>query len=145
MTKLILFYIICCSVCIAETSAQHAYFPSKGIISFEKEVYLRARIREMANQTDGRNRVAISMTSPKRTPRCSPCVLTRMKHSCFPPKKPKQHQTTLLLVELPGTGAAIEIVIVEMAPPIFVNQPGPENIKYITRTSSTVSVNSKSI
>ncbi|MCC2599087.1 GLPGLI family protein [Sphingobacterium sp. FBM7-1] len=56
MTKLILFYIICCSVCIAETRAQHAYFPSKGIISFEKEVYLRARIREMANQTDGRNR-----------------------------------------------------------------------------------------
>lgn len=56
MTRLILFYIICCSVYIAETRAQHAYFPSKGIISFEKEVYLRARIREMANQTDGRNR-----------------------------------------------------------------------------------------
>src|SRR5690606_36716141 len=56
MTRLNLFYIICCSVYITETHAQHAYFPSKGIISFEKEVYLRARIREMANQTDGRNR-----------------------------------------------------------------------------------------
>lgn len=36
--------------------AQHAYFPNKGVISFEKEVYLRARIREMSNSAAGQNR-----------------------------------------------------------------------------------------
>ncbi len=36
--------------------AQHAYFPNKGVISFEKEVYLRARIREMSNSATGQNR-----------------------------------------------------------------------------------------
>ncbi|MFD1769453.1 GLPGLI family protein [Sphingobacterium suaedae] len=36
--------------------AQHAYFPKKGIIKFEKEIYLRARIREMSNRQGNQNR-----------------------------------------------------------------------------------------
>lgn len=50
MNRLILVYIafVCC--CYFEAVAQHAYFPQKGIISFEKEVYIRARIRDMMNK-----------------------------------------------------------------------------------------------
>ncbi|MBD1434258.1 GLPGLI family protein [Sphingobacterium sp. DN00404] len=55
MSKLILLYIVLIC-CYFETAAQHAYFPNKGIISFEKEVYVRARMREMTNRADGRNR-----------------------------------------------------------------------------------------
>ncbi|RZF58479.1 GLPGLI family protein [Sphingobacterium corticibacterium] len=55
MSKLILLYIILIC-CYFDTAAQHAYFPNKGIISFEKEVYVRARMREMTNRADGRNR-----------------------------------------------------------------------------------------
>jgi len=33
--------------CLTEGLAQHAYFPMKGRITFEKEVYVRARMREM--------------------------------------------------------------------------------------------------
>ncbi|KGE13989.1 GLPGLI family protein [Sphingobacterium deserti] len=36
--------------------AQNAYFPTKGKIRFEREVYLRARIREMSNKASGENR-----------------------------------------------------------------------------------------
>ncbi|NGM66101.1 GLPGLI family protein [Sphingobacterium sp. SGR-19] len=56
MKKLILVYMIFCSGYLSEAAAQHAYFPHKGIISFEKEVYVRARMREMTNRADGRNR-----------------------------------------------------------------------------------------
>jgi len=56
MKKLILVYLILCSVYFCDATAQHAYFPHKGIISYEKEVYVRARMREMTNRTDGRNR-----------------------------------------------------------------------------------------
>lgn len=55
MKKLILIYIVLCSVYFSEATAQHAYFAHKGIISFEKEVYVRARMREMTNRSDGRN------------------------------------------------------------------------------------------
>lgn len=56
MKKLILVYIILCSTYFSEAAAQHAYFPLKGIIRFEKEVYIRARMREMTNRPEGRNR-----------------------------------------------------------------------------------------
>lgn len=56
MKKLILVYTILCGCCFFEAAAQHAYFPLRGIIKFEKEVYVRARIREMTNQVVGRNR-----------------------------------------------------------------------------------------
>lgn len=56
MKKLILVYTILCCCCFYEAVAQHAYFPVKGIISFEKEIYVRARMREMANRMEGRNR-----------------------------------------------------------------------------------------
>jgi len=36
-----------------EGLAQHAYFPTKGKITFEKEVYVRARMREMQGRTGG--------------------------------------------------------------------------------------------
>lgn len=36
--------------------AQHAYFPLKGRITFEKEVYVRARLREMSNRSANQNR-----------------------------------------------------------------------------------------
>ncbi|GHE37748.1 GLPGLI family protein [Sphingobacterium griseoflavum] len=51
-------YTLLALVCyfLLTVQAQHAYFPSKGIISFEKEVYLRARIREMSNNSNGQNR-----------------------------------------------------------------------------------------
>ena len=39
-----------------EARGQNAYFPQKGMISFEKEVYVRARIRELSNQDNGKNR-----------------------------------------------------------------------------------------
>ncbi|MBD1427625.1 GLPGLI family protein [Sphingobacterium arenae] len=55
MSKFILLVLVLVYCCI-DTIAQHAYFPSKGIISFEKEVYIRARIREMSTRQDGRNR-----------------------------------------------------------------------------------------
>lgn len=35
--------------------AQNAYFPTKGIITFEKEVYIRARMREMTNKMGKQN------------------------------------------------------------------------------------------
>jgi len=35
--------------------AQHAYFPMKGKITFEKEVYVRARMREMQSRSGGNN------------------------------------------------------------------------------------------
>jgi|GEM_PF-84428 len=38
---------------VSEGRAQHAYFPVKGRITFEKEVYVRARAREMQNRTGG--------------------------------------------------------------------------------------------
>lgn len=56
MIKLSLLYIALLFSFFSEATAQHAYFPLKGIVSFEKEVYTRARIREMSNRTDGRNR-----------------------------------------------------------------------------------------
>lgn len=56
MKKRIFICIVLCGVALSEAIAQHAYFPFKGIISFEKEVYTRARIREMSNRADGRNR-----------------------------------------------------------------------------------------
>ncbi|WDF69310.1 GLPGLI family protein [Sphingobacterium oryzagri] len=51
-------YILCLACCLLAQplSAQHAYFPLKGIISFEKEVYTRARLREMASKSDNQNR-----------------------------------------------------------------------------------------
>src|SRR5690606_20792524 len=56
MRQLILVYIILCDICVFEAAAQHAYLPLKGIHSFEKEVYARARMREMNNRVDGTNR-----------------------------------------------------------------------------------------
>src|SRR5690606_17268383 len=56
MKKLILVYIIVWSAYFSDAAAQHAYFPLKGIIRFEKEVYIRARIREMTSRPEGRNR-----------------------------------------------------------------------------------------
>lgn len=56
MKKLVLLYTILCYFFFNEAAAQHAYFPLKGIIRFEKEVYVRARMREMTNRMDGRNR-----------------------------------------------------------------------------------------
>ncbi len=45
------------AVCTSLSSlAQHAYFPTKGIITFEKEVYVRARMREMTNNMEKQNR-----------------------------------------------------------------------------------------
>lgn len=38
-------------LCISRNSqAQNAYFPTKGVIKFEKEVYTKARMREMMNK-----------------------------------------------------------------------------------------------
>lgn len=42
--------------CFSEATAQHAYFPNRGIIKFEKEVYVKARMRDMINRADGKNR-----------------------------------------------------------------------------------------
>jgi GLPGLI family protein len=51
---LLLFTFVCSLFC--GLYAQHAYFPTKGIISFEREVYLRARMREMSSKSSGQNR-----------------------------------------------------------------------------------------
>ncbi|WP_437920706.1 GLPGLI family protein [Sphingobacterium sp. LRF_L2] len=51
----LIFVVAICST-ITPLQAQHAYFPIKGVISFEKEVYLRARIREMSTKPGGENR-----------------------------------------------------------------------------------------
>ena len=52
-----LFHYIPLLLCLGTTaSAQYAYFPLKGRIRFEKEVYVKARMREMVAQTEKTNR-----------------------------------------------------------------------------------------
>jgi len=56
MTKNILIYIALFFGSVSETIAQHAYFPMKGTIMFDREVYTRARTRElMQEHSDNRN------------------------------------------------------------------------------------------
>ncbi len=55
MTKNILIYIILFFGGLSEGLAQHAYFPIKGKITFEKEVYVKARMRDMQNRSGNRN------------------------------------------------------------------------------------------
>lgn len=56
MNKTALTLLVLGSLFLGTARGQHAYFPVKGMISFEKEVYLRARIREMSSKAGGENR-----------------------------------------------------------------------------------------
>lgn len=56
MNKYLFILCIACYILINTLHAQHAYFPLKGVITYEKEVYTRARLREMSNKANSQNR-----------------------------------------------------------------------------------------